>query len=65
MYVDGKKKESETLIRAVRIKSDNIGMEFGIEKCAMLIIKSRKRQMRYGIELPNQEKIRTLGEKET
>ena len=40
-------------------------MVFGIEKCAMLVIKSRKRYVREGIELPNQDKIRTLGEKET
>ena len=40
-------------------------MEFGIEKCAVLIMKSRKQQMRERIEQPNQEKIRTLGEKET
>ena len=40
-------------------------MEFGIEKCVMLIIKSEKRRMTEGIELWNQEKIRTLGEKET
>ena len=40
-------------------------MEFGIEKCSMLIMRSRKRQMTEGIERPNQEKIRTLGEKET
>ena len=39
-------------------------MEFGIEKCAMFIMKSRKRQMAEGLELPNQEKIRTLREKE-
>ena len=39
-------------------------MEFGIEKCAMCIIGSEKRQMTEEIELPNQEKIRTLGEKE-
>ena len=31
----------------------------------MLIMKSRKRQMTKRIELPNNEKIRTLGEKET
>ena len=31
----------------------------------MLIMKSRKRHMTDGVELPNQEKIRTLGEKET
>ena len=40
-------------------------MEFGIEKCAMLVMKSGKRHMTYGIELPNQDRIRTLEEKET
>ena len=37
-------------------------MEFGIEKCAMLIMKSDKRHTTDGIELPNKEKIRTFGE---
>ena len=36
-------------------------MEFGIEKCAMLVIKSGK-HMTDGMELPNHDKIRTLGE---
>ena len=40
-------------------------MEFGIEKCAVLIMKSRKRQIMEGIELSSQEKIRTLRETET
>ena len=40
-------------------------MEFGIEKCAMLVMKSGKRHLTDGMELPNQDKIRTLGEKET
>ena len=40
-------------------------MEFGMEKSAMLIMKSGKRLMTDGMELPNQKKIRTLGEKET
>ena len=40
-------------------------MEFGIEKCAMLVMKSGKRHGTDGIELPNQGKIRTLGENET
>ena len=35
-------------------------MEFGIEKCAMLIIKSRKIKTTEGTELPNQERNRTL-----
>ena len=40
-------------------------MEFSIEKCAMPIMKSRKQHMTEGTDLPNQDKIRTLGEKET
>ena len=48
----------ETLIQAVRIYCQDIGMKFGIEICVMLIMISRKRQ------IPNQEKIRTLGKKE-
>ena len=58
-------KELETLIHAVRIYSQVIGMEFGIEKCAMLVMKSGKRQLTDGMKLPNQDKIRTLGVKET
>ena len=58
-------KELETLIQAVRIYSQDIGMEFGIEKCAMLVMKSGKRHMTEGIQLPNHEMIQTLGGKET
>ena len=60
-----KEKELETLIHAVRIYSEDVAMEFGREKCAMLIMKSRKRYVMDGMELPNQEKIGTLKEKET
>ena len=58
-------KELETLKYTVRIYSQDIGMEFGIEKCAMLVMKSCKWHLTDGMELPNQGKIRTLGEKET
>ena len=40
-------------------------MEFGIEKCALLLMRNRKRQMTQGIKLLNQKRIRTLGEKNT
>ena len=40
-------------------------MEFGIEKCAMLVMKSGKQHLTDGMELPNQDKIRTLAENET
>ena len=46
-------KELETIIQAMGIDSEDIGMEFDIGKCAMLIMKSRKQQMIEGIELPN------------
>ena len=39
-------------------------MKFGREKCALLIMKSGKRQMTEVIELPNEGKIRTFGEQE-
>ena len=71
MYMDDIKlfakneKELENLINAVRIYSQDIGMEFGIENCAMLVIKSGKRRMTDGIELPNHDKIRTFGQEET
>ena len=40
-------------------------MEFGIEKCAMLVMKRGKRQLTNGMELPNQDKIKILAENET
>ena len=58
-------KELETLIHAVRIYSQDIGMEFGIEKCAILAMKSGKRHMTDGMELLNHDNIRTLRENET
>ena len=56
--------ELETLIQTVRIYGQIIGREFGREKNAMLVIKITKRHMKEGVELPNPEKIRKLGEKE-
>ena len=71
MYMDDIKlfakneKELESLIQTVRIYSQDIGMEFDMEKCAMLVMKSGKRHITERVELPNQVVIRTLGEKET
>ena len=62
MYMDDIKlfakneRELETLIQTARIYSQDIGMEYGIEKCAMSVMKNGKRHMADGIELPNQEK---------
>ena len=71
MYIDDIKlfakneKKLETLIHTVRIYSQDIGMEFGIEKCVMLVMKSGKRHRTDGMELPNQDNITTLTENET
>ena len=57
MYMDDIKlfakseRELEPLIQAIRIYSQAIGMEFGMEKCAMLVMKSYKRHMTDGMEL--------------
>ena len=71
MYMDDiklfakKEKELETIIHTVRIYSQDIEMKSGIEKCAMLVMKSGKRHRTDRIELPNQDKIRTLAENAT
>ena len=55
----------ETLIQTIKINTLDVGMEFSIGKCAMLIMICGKRQIKEGIELPNPKRIRTLREKET
>ena len=71
MYMDDIKlfakneEELETLLHAVRIYRQKIGIEFGIKKCVIVVMKSSKRHLTEGKEFPNQNKIRTLGEKET
>ena len=61
MYVDDIKlfakneKELETLIELMRIYSDDIGMKFGIEKCAMLKLENGI-QMAEEINYPIKEK---------
>ena len=59
------KKELEALKHEVRIEIQDIGMESGIERWAILARKSGKRHLLEETELLNQEKNRTLGEKET
>ena len=55
MYMDNIKlfakneKGLKTLIRAMRIYNENIGMWFAIEKCTILIMRGGKRQKTEGI----------------
>ena len=41
----------DSLVQTVRVFSDDIGMEFGIEKCAMLVMEKGKIVKSVGIEL--------------
>ena len=69
LYMDdlklyGKSKDDmETLMNTVRVFSDDIGMQFGIDKCAITVIKRGKLDNRNNdIVLGNQEKITSLDE---
>ena len=58
-------KELDSLVQAIRIFSKDIGMEFGIEKCAMLVIEKGKIVKSVGIELPDGKVIKSLQEGES
>ena len=54
-----------SLVQTVRVFSEDIGMEFGIEKCAMLVIEKGKIVKSVGIELPDRKVIKSLQEGES
>ena len=55
-------KALDSLIQTVRIFSTDIGMQFGIDKCAMLVMKKGKIVKSDGIQLPNDKVIKSLKE---
>ena len=57
--------ELDSLVQTVRVFSEDIGMEFGIEKCAMLVMKKGKIVKSVGIELPDGKVIKSLQEGES
>ena len=56
--------EIDSLVQTVRIISDDIGMNIGLEKCAAMTIKMGKRVHSDGIALPDGTQLRALGEEE-
>ena len=52
----------DSLVQAVRVLSENIAMEFGIEKCTMLLMEKGKIVKSVGIELPDGKVIKSLQE---
>ena len=55
-------KQVDTLVNTIRIFSKDIGMEFGISKCAVLIMKRGKICTCEGIVFPDAEIIKGLEE---
>ena len=55
----------DSLVQTVRVFSEHIGMEFGIEKCAMLVMEKGKIVKSVGIELPDGKVIKSLQEGES
>ena len=53
------------LVQTVRVFSEDIGMEFGIEKCDMLVVEKGKIVKSVGIELPDGKVIKSLQEGES
>ena len=58
-------KELDSLLQTVRVFSEDIGMEFGIEKYAMLVTEKGKILKSVGIELPDAKLIKSLQEGES
>ena len=58
------KKEMGTFTETIILCRQDMGLKFGIGKCAILIKNSRKRETTERIELPNLERITTLNQLE-
>ena len=59
------KKGVDSLVQTVHLFSEDIGMEFGIEKCAMLVMEKGEIVKSFGIELPDGKVIKSLQEGES
>ena len=59
LYVK-RERESDSLIQTVRIFSDDVGMIFGLGKCAVLDLKRGKTIRTEGIELPDGKCMREV-----
>ena len=55
----------DSLVQTVCVFSEDIGMEFVVQKCAMLVMEKRKIVKSVGIELSNGKVIKSLQEGET
>ena len=65
MYMNDIKLFAKNEKRTVRIYSQYIEIELGIEKCTMLIMNGGKRHLSDIMEMTSQDEIRTLEQKDT
>ena len=56
------KRQVDTLVHTVRVFSDDIGTQFGINKCAVLIMKKGKMTKCEGIKMPDGSLIKNIDE---
>ena len=52
----------DSLVRTVNVFSEDIGMIFGIQKCGVVVMKRGKVVSSDGVQLPNGETIKSVGE---
>ena len=52
--------ELDSLVNTIRIISTDIHMEFGVDKCAVLVMKRGKIQHTDGIQLPDNKEIKQV-----
>ena len=62
MIIDRDEDQIASLVSVVEGYSRDIGMEFGMEKCAVLTIEGGKRVKREGMELPSGEVMKEVDE---
>ena len=55
----------DSLVQTFRVFSEDIGIDFGIEKCAVLVMEKGKIVKSVGIELPDGKVIKSLQEGES
>ena len=55
----------DSLVQTVCVFSEDIGMEFGIEKCVMLVMQKGKTVKSVGIEVPDGKIMKSLQEGES
>ena len=58
-------KRLDSLVQTVRVFREDIGMEFGVEKCALLVMEKGKIMKSVDIELPDGKVIKSLYEGES